>query len=127
MKITALYAAPLAFLFVILSMRVVAARRQAKVALGDGGDAALRRAMRAHGNCAEYVPFALVLLAVAEVGHVSIYALHAIGLMLVVGRFVHAFGISRPRENLRFRVVGMSLTYGALIAGGLADLSLVLA
>lgn len=127
MPVTALYAAPLALLFVVLSIRVVKARRKARVALGDGGDEPLRRAMRAHGNCAEYVPMALVVMALAEYGGGPAWAVHVLGLALLAGRLVHAVGISRPQENFRFRVVGMSLTYASLLLGGLLDLWVALA
>ena len=66
MPIAALYAALLAPLFLILSARVIGRRREARVALGAGEDAELLRRMRVHANFAEYTPFALVCLALAE-------------------------------------------------------------
>ena len=67
MPITALYAGLLAPLFLLLSVRVIRQRRGAKVAVrGDGGDAMLLRRMRVHANFAEYVPLALLLMALAE-------------------------------------------------------------
>ena len=49
----------------LLSMRMISNRVRARVNLLDGGDEALTRAMRVHGNFAEYVPFALLLMALA--------------------------------------------------------------
>jgi uncharacterized protein len=60
---TALWAALLAPVCLWLSMRVIGQRRRARIAIGTGGDPALERAMRAQANFAEYVPFALVLMA----------------------------------------------------------------
>ncbi len=67
MPITAFYAALLAVLFLVLSFRVIGVRRGQRVEIGDGGDKELLRRMRVHANFAEYVPLALVLLALAEV------------------------------------------------------------
>ena len=53
-----------------------------RVSLGDGGNPALQRAIRAHANFSEYVPFALVMLAILELSRFSIYALHALGMLL---------------------------------------------
>jgi uncharacterized membrane protein YecN with MAPEG domain len=61
MRVTALYAAPLALLFLVLSVRVIQRRRSGQVALGDGGDHLLLRCMRVQANFAEYVPIALIL------------------------------------------------------------------
>jgi uncharacterized membrane protein YecN with MAPEG domain len=38
---------------------------------------------------------------------------------LLIGRVLHAFGISQAEENYRFRVAGMALTFVALISGAL--------
>ncbi len=80
MPITALYAGLLGPLLVILAVRVIDARRAAKVALGDGGQPLLLRRMRAHANFAEYVPLALLLLALAESLATFAPVLHAAGL-----------------------------------------------
>ena len=58
--VTGLYAGILVVIFFVLSMRVINNRVRAQVNLLDGRDEALTRAMRAHGNFAEYVPFALL-------------------------------------------------------------------
>ena len=62
---TSLYAALLAALFLVLSLRVVRVRYRYHVALGTP-HRLVERAVRAHGNCAEYVPFGLVLLGLLE-------------------------------------------------------------
>ena len=87
MPITALYAALLAPLFVLLAIRVIAARRSARVPVGDGGDAELRRRMRVHANFAEYVPFALLLMALAESLGITPWLIHVLGLALLGSRF----------------------------------------
>ncbi len=125
MQTTPLYAALLAFLFVALSYRVTQLRRSAQVALGDGGDKLLRRAIRVQGNFAEYVPFALLLLAMAELNGLGALWLHTLGAVLLVGRVVHAVGVSQPGEDLRLRVTGMVSTFGVLVSAAIANLLLL--
>ena len=60
--ITLLYAALCTLLILVLAGRVIAARWQHKVGLGDGGNTELNRRVRAHANAVEYVPLALILL-----------------------------------------------------------------
>lgn len=61
-----IYAALLSLLFVALSIRTLRLRRRLSVSLGDDGHSAMVRAIRAHGNFAEYVPLGLLLIAGAE-------------------------------------------------------------
>jgi uncharacterized membrane protein YecN with MAPEG domain len=94
MPITALYAGLLAPLFILLSIRVIDVRRTARISIGHGDDPELLRRMRVHANFAEYAPFALISLALAESLGTSSYILHAVGLIFIFGRYVHAFGLS---------------------------------
>ena len=119
MPITALYAALLTALFVALSVRVVAARRGSGAALGDGGNPDLLRRIRLQGNFAEYVPLALILLGLAEGLHTSVWLLHLLGLALLIGRLLHAYGVSRTNEQFAFRVTGLALTLTMLICAAL--------
>lgn len=122
--VTPTYAALLGLLFAYLSVRVISARRRARVALGDGGDRALLRRQRVQGNFAEYVPLVLVLMTLVELQGAPAPLLHAIGLALLAGRLVHAIGVSREPEPFRLRVAGMALTFAALIGGAVANLAL---
>lgn len=119
MPITATYAALLAFLFVALSIRVIRSRRGASVAIGDGGNAILLRRMRVQANFAEYVPLALILLGLAESLRSPSLLLHAAGIVLVGARLVHAVGVSRPDEDFRLRVAGMTGTLTVILGLGL--------
>lgn len=122
MPITALYAGLLGLLFVVLSIRVIAVRREARVALGDGGHAALQRRMRVHGNFAEYAPLGLILLGLAESLRTDVRLLHVIGVVLLAGRLAHAIGVSQARERFAIRVAGMMGTFAAIIAAAAACL-----
>ena len=119
LQIVPFYAGLLGLLFVALGVRVIRLRQSEQVALGDGGHESLQRAMRVHANFAEYVPLALILLALAELTGAASLALHGLGLALLGGRVLHAYGVSQPGEDYRFRVAGMGLTFVALISGAL--------
>jgi hypothetical protein len=118
--ITALYAALLALLFLALSVLVIRQRLKAKVALGLGKAEGLLRASRAHGNFAEYVPILLVLLLLLELGGSRPWLLHALGAAILLGRVLHASGISRSPERLVLRQAGMLLTFVPLAVAALA-------
>jgi uncharacterized membrane protein YecN with MAPEG domain len=122
MPITALYAALLTPLFILISIRVIRARRDARVPLGDGGDVAVLRCMRVHANFAEYVPLTLLLMALAESLGTVAWLLHIIGLVLVFSRLVHAFGVSQGKENFSLRVAGVATTFFVLTVAALACL-----
>lgn len=117
-KITALYAAPLILLFLVLTMRVMALRFPKQIMIGTGGDPVLERAARVHANFTEYVPLFLVALAVAELCGAAAWALHAAGAAMLAGRICHAAGVSRAPDILALRGLGMLLTLGALVAAG---------
>ncbi|CAA7623680.1 Uncharacterized relative of glutathione S-transferase [Candidatus Terasakiella magnetica] len=118
-KTIALYAVVLAAFYVYLSIRVIKARMAANAALGDAGNPLLQRAIRAHGNFAEFVPFAVLLIALAEMNGSPVWSIHVLGTVLVLARLCHAFGISREPENLQFRKIGMVGTFVVLIGAGL--------
>jgi len=123
MRVTPVYAAILAVLFILLSVRAIGLRRQLKVAVGDGGNEKLTRALRAQANFAEYVPFSLMLIAFLETRIGPVWLVHALCGSLLVGRFIHAAGISRSPEKFSYRVCGMSLTLMAISIAALAILA----
>jgi uncharacterized membrane protein YecN with MAPEG domain len=122
--ISAAYAAVLALMFIALSVRTLRLRGSFKVALGSGGHEQLERAVRAHGNFAEYVPLALLVLAFAEAQGTPSVGIHALGASLLLGRGLHALGVSRSPEPMPLRVAGMALTLAALGGAALAVLAM---
>ncbi|NJO55520.1 MAG: hypothetical protein HC834_03235 [Rhodospirillales bacterium] len=122
MTITPIYAGLLTILFIVLSVRVIRRRQAARVTLGDGGDETLLRRSRAQANFAEYVPLGLLLMALVELQDKPAWCVHLIGVLLLVGRVVHAYGFSRTPEPLRLRVAGMAMTFSALGVGAVACL-----
>jgi len=112
--VTPLYAALLALLFIALSVRTLLLRRRLKIPVGDAGDTLMLRAMRAHGNFAEYTPLALLLCFMVEAQGNSVWLVHTVGGLLLLGRCLHAWGVSQLNENFSFRVSGMAMTFSSL-------------
>ena len=56
----------------------------------------------------------------------ELYAL-TLGLALLVGRLIHAFGVSQENETFRYRTAGMSLTFIAIAAASVMNLGWVAA
>lgn len=125
LPVTALYASLLAGLFILLSVQVIRRRYATRIALG-AGDRRLERAIRAQGNAAEYLPLGLVLLGLLEGLGLPGWAIHALGTTLLAGRCLHAAGISREPEVMRWRSLGMALTFTMLGVAAAALLGLAL-
>ena len=117
LRITALYAGLLTLLFIGLAAEVIRRRRADRVSIGSGGSPALERAIRGHGNFAEYVPLALVLMAVAEIQGAGPWRLHFMGIALSAGRLLHGACFVLSGVPMWVRVAGMALTFTALGAG----------
>jgi uncharacterized protein len=109
MIVTPFYAGLLALWFLVLSARVSLRRREG-IPLGDGGDVRLLRLIRGHANFAEYVPFILVMMAMLEIDHTSIYVLHALGIALLAGRLLHGYALSFTQRFQFGRFWGSALT-----------------
>jgi hypothetical protein len=116
MPTTALYAAILSLIFVALSLRTIRMRRRQKIAIGYADNDLMLRAMRVHANFAEYVPLSLILIYLVEISGRSTWLVHCLGLCLIVGRLLHAYGVSQPKEVFKFRITGMVLTLTTILA-----------
>src|SRR5512141_2234803 len=116
MRITGLYAALATLLILVLAVRVIAYRRAHKIGLGDGDDKELRKRIRAHGNAIEYLPFGLVLLLLLELNQTAPLLLHIFGIVLIVARLAHAWGVSRHGGVSPGRMIGVVLTGAVLLA-----------
>jgi uncharacterized protein len=125
MIITSIYASLLAVLFFVLSARVILLRRVVGVGLNDGGNDHLRRLIRVHGNFAEYVPFILLLILVAETENRTPWMIHCLGILLVIGRIFHALGVGKNPEIQNFRVIGMAMTLTVLLAAAALNIAML--
>ena len=120
--VTTFYAGILGVLGLLLAARVIAGRVRHAVQLGDAGreDMALR--IRVFGNFVEYVPLILLLSALAESLGAARWAAHAVGGALVLGRLLHAWGLSRTAKFSPGRFIGTNLTFAALLGAAFAAL-----
>jgi uncharacterized protein len=116
MYIISLYTGIFGLFFVALSVRTLLLRRRFGIAIGNEDNPLLARASRVHGNFAEYVPLALILIYFLETQTASKPWIHFICIALLVGRISHAYGVSQVKENLMFRVIGMALTFMVIIS-----------
>lgn len=114
-----------ALLNIWLARRVGQMRMTHKISIGDGGNEALIARMRAQANFIEYTPFVLILIGLIELAEGSRIWLWAVGVVYILARIAHGFGMDRPRPDpLRLRMIGMITT--AIILFGLAIYAIVL-
>lgn len=116
LKITAIYAAILTFVYVKLTLNVINLRRQNEVSLGDGGREDLQQAIRSHGNFAEYVPLGLILLGCLEANHIHWTIVLLLGGVFTTGRLFYAKAFLEATPNMELRVRGMKFTLWGLQA-----------
>ena len=107
-KITLLFAALHVLLMLALLVPISRHRHAHKIGLGDGGDKLLARRIRVHGKFVEHAPFALLVLA------------------LLLGRVLHALGLSRGGGYSFGRFWGTALTWLVFLLMALAGLWLAL-
>ncbi|KZX61264.1 MULTISPECIES: MAPEG family protein [unclassified Alcanivorax] len=120
LPITALYAALSGFLIIALAANVVRLRLAKKVSLGDGGHKDVSRAIRAHGNTIEYLPLALILMALLEINGGGSTALHSYGILLVGGRVVYSYGMLVPRSSANLaRQLGVVTSWLVILGAGI--------
>jgi uncharacterized membrane protein YecN with MAPEG domain len=124
MHVTPIYAGLLAMLYLVLSYRVVQMRGPGMPSLGDGGNEALMRRIRGHGNFAEYVPFLVLMLGILELGHLPDAWLHALGATLVVARVLHGIALSFTPGWKFGRFWGTAVTFLLLAVCGVLCLLL---
>jgi uncharacterized membrane protein YecN with MAPEG domain len=127
MLVTPLYAALFGFIFFALSVRTIRLRGKLRIGIGDADNPEMLRAMRVHANFSEYVPLSLLLIFMLESLGARVALVHSLCVILLLGRLVHAYGVSRPKENFRFRMAGMASTFTALVGASLSLVGLYLA
>ncbi len=116
LSITALYAGILALIVLALAINVTLHRVKLQVPLGDGGKPQMLRMIRLHGNAAEYIPLAVLLMAIYELNGGAHMSLHIVGIALVAGRVVQTWGMWTTDMTNIGRQIGQSLTWLSLIA-----------
>ncbi len=120
--VTPIYAGLIGLLFVFLSLRVVIYRREFRISMGENGDKALQKRVRTQANCAEYAPFSLLLILMAELQSAPVWAAHGLGLALLIGRLMHAYGFGSHPQNIGLRVGGMVITFSVICAAAFTNI-----
>lgn len=126
LPVTTLYAAILTLILVALAVNVTLHRRKLKVSLGAGSNPVMLRMMRIHGNAAEYIPIAVLLMLVYELNGGAHTILHLCGCALILGRVLHAAGLWNGDGQSAGRAIGQSLTWLTMLALAGLNLSKVL-
>ena len=126
LSITAIYAAILALIILALGVNVTMHRVKLRISLGDGGNPQMLRMIRRHANAIEYVPIAVVLMAIYEVNGGWHWALHIVGIALVAGRLIQTAGMWTTDVAGAGRKVGQSLTTLSIAALAVLNLAKVM-
>ena len=104
--VTPLYALPVALIYLILWFRVTSLRSATGISCGDGNNPQLLQRIRAHGNCAEWSGFVLILMILAEGMDAPDLYLHISGALLLLGRIAHPFGLKIDNAGHPLRYLG---------------------
>lgn len=114
LPVTLTIAAAAAVLHIWLAGRVSQLRRGYRISIGDGGNEALHRRIRAHGNYTENMPIVLILLGLVELAGGDPRILWGAAILFVVSRILHAFGMDRTPPS-KLRMFGMMGSILALL------------
>lgn len=114
LAVTLTAAAAAAIVNLWLSLRVGALRRAHGISVGDGGNEALQRRMRAQLNFAENVPIVLVLIGALEIAGVGETWLAYVAGAFILGRVAHGFGMDGGKAQIG-RVIGVLVTLATQI------------
>ncbi len=120
--ITALYGSLCGVFIIVLAINVVRQRRRLKIGIGHGSDHQLERSIRVHSNAIEYIPIALVLLALFEANQGNSYLAHAMGMVLVIGRVLHAQGLGASHGTSFGRFWGTLFTWISILVLSIGNL-----
>jgi uncharacterized membrane protein YecN with MAPEG domain len=124
--VTGFYAGLLGLLLFLLTAHVGRTRVKTGISLLDGSNRDMTIAIRRQGNFIELVPFCLILLAIAEMARTSIYMIHILGIILVVSRIIHPFGVKPETYDVFARKVGAGGTMIVLLILSVWDIYLYL-
>jgi len=123
LPVTLSAAAAAAIINIWLMMRVGQVRLRDKVSIGDGGNDALLRRMRAHSNFTESAPFVLILLGVIELSGKGTWWLVFVAGIYLLARVAHSFGMDNGDSNPG-RLIGTIVTMLTLL--GLAIVAVLI-
>ncbi len=99
-----------------LSIRIGRTRTKEQIMVGDGGNDALIRRMRAQANFIEYTPIVLILIGLVEMASGTSTWLWAVGLVYMAGRIAHGIGMD---GNMPARGAGTATALLSMLGLGL--------
>lgn len=102
-----------------LAVQTGRVRMREKVMMGDAGNAALVRVMRGHANALEAIPPTLIAMLVLALLGAPAIGLHVLGILLTVGRFLHALHFTAADAPRWQRGIGFSLSTLAMAGAAL--------
>ena len=115
-NLSSLYAGLLAIIWFVLFAMIGRLRSQLNISLGDGGNPALILAGRRYMNFIECTPFAMLLLYIVDSNGGGVMWVHALGIILVVSRIIHPFGLTIEKMNTPARLLGAGGTVFVILA-----------
>ncbi len=115
LPITSLFAALFGLMLIPMTIAIGLRRGRVGVLFLDGGDETLLRRIRSHANFLEYVPLALILMALSEANGASTTFLYSTGTVLLVVRVLHYFTLNFF-DGPRIRQICMLGTTGIFLA-----------
>jgi uncharacterized membrane protein YecN with MAPEG domain len=123
MTVSMVTAGLLGILLLVLSGYVIAGRVKFKIDIGDGGNEQMRQRIRTQANFVEYVPLALLLIILVEVGKIGPGWLPAaMAVTLIVARLWHAQGLLASPGTSAGRFMGTNLTALVILVGAVATM-----
>lgn len=114
MGVTPIYLAAAVAMYSFMAFTIIINRRGRRISIGDGDQKDFARIIRGHANFAEYAPLALLSIGIAELAGTPAAVLHGCGIILLIGRGLHAYCLLFTPIGLKLRVTGMVLTFLAL-------------
>ncbi|WP_246232553.1 MAPEG family protein [Aurantimonas aggregata] len=118
----AIYAGLAILILVWLAVQTGRVRQAEKVFMGDGGNPRMIRIMRGHANALEFIPATLLAMLLLALTGAPPLLIHLLGLLLIAGRFIHAWHFAAADAPPWQRVAGTALSFFALGGAGVAVL-----
>ncbi len=115
--ITGIYASLLTLLMIVLSARVSILRAKVGISIMHGDNTELAERIRKHANLTENLPMAIILMGIAESQGAGSTYLHIMGVILLVSRLIHPFGIIHDNNKSPIRALGATGTFITLLMG----------
>ena len=105
----------LIYFYYKLFKNVVFLRRQLKISIGSNNKK-LERAIRAHSNFCETVPFICLISFFLYFNNLLFFCVPML-ILLAIGRTIHGKAVSSINEKIEHRRIGMRLTIYSLFIG----------